>query len=145
MGIQSCAALMRDSGGGSIINVGSTTGLEGHWIAAYSASKWGLRALTRSAAIDLAPWNIRCNTLCPGLVNTPMSSVMPPAVISQFHAASAIPRGCEPEEIAYAALFLASDESSFITGIDLPIDGGFSGVGVYGQIKAAADRAGQAT
>ena len=71
--------------------------------------------------------------------------MMPPAVISQFHAASAIPRGCEPEEIAYAALFLASDESSFITGIDLPIDGGFSGVGVYGQIKAAADRAGQAT
>jgi len=144
MGIQACAELMRDSGGGSIINVGSTAGLEGHWIGAYSASKWGLRALTRTAAIDLAPWNIRANTLCPGLVNTPLSlKVMPPAVIEQFHAAAAFPRGCESEEIAYTALFLASDESSFITGIDLPIDGGFTGIGVYGQIKAAAEKAQQ--
>lgn len=144
IGIQACAELMRDSGGGSIVNIGSTAGMEGHWLGAYSAAKWALRALTRTAAYNLARWNIRCNIVCPGLVETPLSmNVMPPEVISQFKAATALGRGCRPEEIAKAVLFLASDESSYITGIDLPVDGGMSGCGVYGQIERAADMLGK--
>lgn len=139
MGIQTCAPLMRDSGGGSIVNVGSTVGLEGHWMGAYSASKWALRGLTRTAAYNLARWNIRCNIVCPGLVETPLSmNVMTPEVIAQFKAASAMNRGCTPDEVAKVVLFLAGDDASFITGADIPVDGGMSGCGVYGQIERAA-------
>lgn len=139
MGIQACAELMRDSGGGAIVNIGSTVGLEGHWFGAYSASKWAMRGLTRTAAYNLARWNIRCNTVCPGLVDTPLSmNVMTPEVVAQFKAATAMNRGCSPKEIAFAVLFLASDEASYITGIDLPVDGGMTGCGAYGQIERAA-------
>ena len=72
LGIQAAAPVIRDSGGGAIVNIGSTAGINGHFAAAYSASKWGLRGLTKAAAMEYADWNIRVNAVHPSIVPTPM-------------------------------------------------------------------------
>jgi 3alpha(or 20beta)-hydroxysteroid dehydrogenase len=71
LGIKAAAPVIRDSGGGSIVNIGSTAGINGHFAAAYSASKWGLRGLTKAAAMEYADWNIRVNAVHPSIVPTP--------------------------------------------------------------------------
>ena len=113
--------------GGSIINIGSLFALRGGpSYAAYHASKGAVRQLTKSTALALAPDHIRVNALHPGLIRTPASTR--DANAQAFAAASMGPmrRWGEPEEIAHGCVFLASDEASFITGVDLPIDGGLS-------------------
>ncbi|MFM5923506.1 MAG: SDR family NAD(P)-dependent oxidoreductase [Novosphingobium sp.] len=132
-GIQACAPLMRKRGGGSIVNTGSLAGTMGHPTTGYSAAKWGLRGLTKSAALDLVKDNIRVNAMHPGLVATP---IIDPgaAAFKQMQAMTPMQRPGRAEELAYAVLFLASDESSFITGIDLPVDGGFSEIGTYNAV-----------
>ncbi|MFC9219988.1 SDR family NAD(P)-dependent oxidoreductase [Streptomyces hygroscopicus] len=125
LGMQACAPLMERTGGGSIINIGSTAGIMGHPVAAYSSSKWGVRGMTKSAAIDLAAKGIRVNAMHPGVVDTPMmdsGSTLFKSLVSM----TALGRAADADEMASAALFLASDDSSFVTGIDLPVDGGFS-------------------
>jgi NAD(P)-dependent dehydrogenase (short-subunit alcohol dehydrogenase family) len=122
---------MAKKGGGVIVNTSSELGLVGaRGLAAYCASKGAVINLTRAMALDCAPLNIRVNCLCPGPVDTPMleqafSSADDPARMRQAQV-NAVPlrRVARPEEIARAALFLASDESSYNTGNVLVVDGG---------------------
>lgn len=130
LGIQAVIGPMKAAGGGSIINVGSIGGLVAHFSVAYSASKWGLRGLTKTAALDLAPWGIRVNALHPSMVDTPMAETQPPGHGAASNAAIPFGRPGKPVEIANCIVFLASDESSFVTAVDLPVDGGLSGAGL---------------
>jgi len=130
-GIQTSAPLMRDSGGGSIVNIGSVAGITGAFSAAYSSSKWALEGLSRSAAYTLADSGIRCNVIQPGFIETDMTAaiIANPAAseMSQrtFDKSILLRRAGKAEEIANTALFLASDESSYITGTDIVVDGGW--------------------
>jgi NAD(P)-dependent dehydrogenase (short-subunit alcohol dehydrogenase family) len=131
LGIQTCAPLMKESGGGSIVNIGSVAGITGNFSTGYSASKWALEGLSRSAAYILADWGIRCNVIQPGFIETDMTQGMTsnPVVrkLSQKTMDNTIllRRSGRADEIAYTALFLASDESSYITGTDIVVDGGW--------------------
>lgn len=118
---------MRKAGGGSIINISSTAGLVGSITStAYSASKGAVRLLTKSTAIQYAREGIRANSLHPGPVDTKMGDQVWPDAGSRETAVAKTPIGRmgTPEDIAYGALYLASDESSFITGSELVMDGG---------------------
>jgi NAD(P)-dependent dehydrogenase (short-subunit alcohol dehydrogenase family) len=115
--------------GGSIIHVSSVTGIIGvRSRSAYSASKGALVALTRNMAVDLAGRNIRVNCVCPGFVRTPMTKALFDDVVRHDRLVGMHPLGRlgEPDDVALAVLFLASDESRWITGISLAVDGGFS-------------------
>lgn len=137
VGIQTCAPLIRDSGGGSIVNIGSVGGLSGTFSTAYSASKWALEGLSRSAAYIYADWGIRCNVIQPGFIDTKMTAPMRsnPALKSvidqQMSDTVLLRRMGKPEEIANTALFLAGDESSYITGTDIVVDGGWFSAAAY--------------
>lgn len=137
LGMQAAIARMKLHGGGAIVNVASIEGLIGEpLVPAYNASKGGVRLLTRSAAIHCAnrDYGIRINAVCPGFANTAMVSgavaTLTPAEAEAFAARlmSRIPmnRFADPGEIARAIVFLASDESSYMTGADLVIDGGYT-------------------
>ncbi len=121
------------SAGGSIINISSIFGLVGSAEAvAYCASKGAVVNLTRSMALDLAGKQIRVNCICPGVVDTPMAREWidrqgdTEAVVKELSALHPLGRLGEPEDIANACLFLASDEASWVTGAILPVDGGFT-------------------
>lgn len=133
LGIRACAPLMRDSGGGSIINIGSAAGMTGHFATAYSTSKWGLRGLTKAAAFELAKWKIRANAVHPGIVQTDMTAGSDD-FIAAMTTNTALGRPGEAEDVARLVFFLASDESSFITGADIPVDGGLVDLGAYGAV-----------
>jgi NAD(P)-dependent dehydrogenase (short-subunit alcohol dehydrogenase family) len=120
-------------GGGAIVNNASINGIRGNSrLVAYCASKGGVVALTRAMAIDYATRNIRVNCVCPASIDTPMSqrhvaeAADPELMRQQLVGKHPMGRIGRPEEVAYAVLFLASDEASFITGVVLPIDGGRS-------------------
>jgi 3alpha(or 20beta)-hydroxysteroid dehydrogenase len=111
--------------GGSIINISSLNGLAAQGgSSAYTSSKFALRGLTKAAALDLGPLGIRVNAILPGVIRTPMVAY----IVDQYEErlASGLPLGRigEPMDVAQAAVFLASDEASWLTGIDLPVDGG---------------------
>lgn len=114
-------------GGGSIVNFSSTTGAHdacAHAVA-YVASKGGVAALTRAISIDHARQGVRINAICPGPTDTPMlRTALPPEALAEFADSFPMGRLGNPSEIAAAALFLASDESSFMTGSMLTVDGG---------------------
>jgi 3alpha(or 20beta)-hydroxysteroid dehydrogenase len=133
LGIKAAAPVIRDSGGGAIVNIGSTAGLNGHFAAAYSSSKWGLRGLTKAAAMEYADWNIRVNAVHPSIVRTPMVEGADKFVEAMEHM-TAMERSATLEEVAHAVMFLASDEANYLTGIDLPVDGGFTALGTYRQM-----------
>jgi NAD(P)-dependent dehydrogenase (short-subunit alcohol dehydrogenase family) len=130
-GIQTCAPLIKDSAGGSIVNIGSVAGITGNFGTAYSSSKWALEGLSRSAAYVYADWGIRCNVIQPGWIETDLTASMSSNPIIKKMQASAmnntvlLRRSGKAEEIAYTALFLASDEFSYITGTDIVVDGGW--------------------
>lgn len=120
LGIRAAADAMIAAGRGSIINTSSIEGLRGTpWAHGYVASKWGLRGLTKSVALELAPHNVRVNSLHPGRIRTPATDAMPDDLIP-------IPLGRPglPDEVATFVVFLASDESSFATGSEFVMDGG---------------------
>jgi NAD(P)-dependent dehydrogenase (short-subunit alcohol dehydrogenase family) len=130
-GIRAVVPYLRARGGGSIIVTSSVHGMAtGSGIAAYAASKGAVLALTRAAALDLAPFNIRVNCILPGAIDTPLHWANLAAVgdpeteAAKVRAAEPLGRQGRPEEIAQAALFLAGDESSFATGAPFIIDGG---------------------
>ncbi|GAA3827250.1 SDR family NAD(P)-dependent oxidoreductase [Amycolatopsis tucumanensis] len=133
LGMKECAALMKRSGAGSIVNLGSTAGIMGHPVAAYSSSKWGVRGLTKAAATEFAPAGIRVNALHPGVVATPMMDAGS-ALFAELVRLTPLGRAADPDELAAAALFLASDDAAFVTGIDLPVDGGFSDLAAYNHV-----------
>ena len=120
---------MLKNGGGSIINMSSIYGVVGADVrAAYVASKGGVTNLTRGMALDYAENNIRVNCICPGFVETPLVAgvIKTPEEYQALADKHPMRRLGQPEEIAYGALYLASDESAFVTGIALPIDGGYT-------------------
>jgi NAD(P)-dependent dehydrogenase (short-subunit alcohol dehydrogenase family) len=119
---------LRRAGGGSIILVGSVSALAGFSRAqdAYTAAKGALISLNKSLAIQFARDNIRCNIIHPGIVDTPLQApYLTDALREEFKTAIPLGRIGRPREVAYAALFLASDESSFMTGAEMIVDGGF--------------------
>jgi NAD(P)-dependent dehydrogenase (short-subunit alcohol dehydrogenase family) len=120
---------MIKQGGGAIVNTASMAGLRGRpYTSAYCASKGAVVMLTKTLAIELAPYNIRVNCICPGAVNTPLIhqlGVTQEQAATQVLTDQPIPRFARPEEIAHAVLYLACDaESSYVTGHALQIDGG---------------------
>jgi len=119
---------VRAAGGGSIILVGSVSALAGFTRAqdAYTAAKGALISLNKSLAIQFAGDNIRCNIIHPGIVETPLQApYLTDELRAEFKTGIPLGRIGRPREIAYAALFLASDESSFMTGAEMIVDGGF--------------------
>ncbi len=122
LGIQAAAAVMTPRGGGSIVNISSTAGMAGfESLGAYGASKWGIRGLTKTAAVELGPAGIRVNSIHPGPIATPQ---LRPSAAVRLAPTLPLRRVGRGEEVAELALFLGSDESSFIIGAELLIDGG---------------------
>jgi NAD(P)-dependent dehydrogenase (short-subunit alcohol dehydrogenase family) len=120
---------LRRAGGGSVVIMGSVSALVGFTRAqdAYTAAKGGLISLTKSLAIQFAKDRIRCNIIHPGIVDTPLQSpYLTDAIREEFETGIPLGRIAEPREIAAVALFLASDESSYMTGAELVVDGGFT-------------------
>ena len=118
---------MRRQGGGNIICISSISGLIGQLNqAAYNASKHGIIGLVRCMAYDHAQENIRANAICPGVMNTPLVASVPEEHIAPYRKANLLERFAEPIEVANAALFLASDESSHVTGSVMVVDGGYT-------------------
>ena len=125
---------MAKSGGGSIINLSSIMGLVGYPVGMgggfnpYNPSKGGVVQFTRNLAIDSASKNVRVNCICPGYVETNLTSALTKdaEALSRLETLHPIGRLGQPEEIAYAALYLASDESGFVTGTPLVVDGGYT-------------------
>jgi NAD(P)-dependent dehydrogenase (short-subunit alcohol dehydrogenase family) len=122
--------LMAAAGRGSIVNISSGAGLAGvPGYAGYVASKHAEIGLTKSAALDYAARNVRVNAVCPGLVNTPLIAGMiteNPALHDELVAAHPLGRIAEPQEVADAVAWLCSEKSSYVTGIALPVDGGYT-------------------
>jgi 3alpha(or 20beta)-hydroxysteroid dehydrogenase len=120
LGTKAVIGPMIDAGGGSIINVSSIEGLRGAaYVHSYVASKWGLRGLTKSSALELAGSNIRVNSIHPGFIRTPMTEHLPEDMVQ-----TPLGRPGTPDEVATFVVFLASDESSFSTGSEFVVDGG---------------------
>lgn len=122
LGMHAAVAPMKAAGGGSIINISSVEGMRGSaGLHGYVASKWAVRGLAKAAALELAPHNIRINSVLPGLIRTRMTIAIPDDSLQ-------IPlgRGAKSAEVSTAVLFLASDESGYMTGADMVIDGGLS-------------------
>ena len=128
LGTKQAIPAMRRAGGGSIINISSTAGLVGSpdGSPSYTATKGAVRLLTKATAIQYAKEGIRCNSVHPGPIDTEMirDTITDPARLEQRMERLPMGRVGKPEEIAYGVLYLASDESSFVTGSELVIDGG---------------------
>jgi cyclopentanol dehydrogenase len=127
LGMKHSIPLMRRSGGGSIINISSVYGIIGSGAAtAYQGTKGAIRVLSKTAAIQYAPDGIRVNSIHPGVIDTGMlEEEVPAEFMPVLIAATPLGRMGRPEEVAYGALYLASEESSFVTGSELVIDGGY--------------------
>src|SRR5262245_31292422 len=127
LGMKQAIPAIRRAGGGSIINISSVAGLVGlSNIPAYQASKGAVRLLTKNAAIQYAQDKIRVNSIHPGRIETPMTAPLNPERREMVLRMTPLGRDGKPEEVAYGVLYLASDESSFVTGAELVIDGGFT-------------------
>lgn len=129
LGCKAVVPAMQKAGGGSIINISSIYGLVGApGAAAYEASKGAVRLMTKAAAIDLARYHIRVNSVHPGVIRTEMTKdlLADPTIAKALLGTTILGRPAEPVEVSYAVLFLASDESSFMDGSELVVDGGYT-------------------
>jgi 3alpha(or 20beta)-hydroxysteroid dehydrogenase len=133
LGMHHCIPSLRRAGGGSIVNISSTAGLQGYAnLGAYVASKWGLRGLTKTAALELGPSGIRVNSIHPGPIRTPMIASLDQSTLA---AGQPIARIGEPIEVTDLLLFLLAD-ATYSTGHEFVIDGG----AVVGQVEPVGDR-----
>lgn len=129
-GIRAVIEPMKRAGIGSIINISSIDGLQAkNSLSAYASSKWGMRGLTKAAALELGHYNIRVNTVHPGGIHTAMGNQdkVTDDSMNVFYKNHALPRVGLPIEVARMSLFLASDESSYSTSAEFIVDGGWSG------------------
>lgn len=129
LGCKHIVPAMQKAGGGSIVNISSIYGLIGApSAAAYQASKGAVRLLTKAAAIDLHQYNIRANSVHPGVIATAMTTdlLSTPEMAKAVLATTILERPAQPKEVSYAVLFLASDEASFMTGSEVVVDGGYT-------------------
>lgn len=139
LGIQALAPLMPS--GGSIVNVSSVAGLVAYHAVGYAISKWGIRALSRVASLELGPRGIRSNAIFPGFIETPMTATAPEAFRRANVEATPLGRVAQAEEVAPLVVFLISDESSFISGAEIAVDGGLSAHGGGKSLSDAVLRA----
>jgi len=126
-GMRTVIPHMKKSGGGSIINTSSIWGIAGAaGVSAYTASKAAVRHMSKNAALTYVGDGIRVNSIHPGIIHTPMIDAQDSGITDAIVSITPMKRLGRPEEIAYGALFLASDESSYMTGAELVIDGGYT-------------------
>lgn len=121
LGIQALAPLMAE--GSSIVNIGSSAGLNGHYPAAYTTSKWALRGLTHTAATELGPRGIRVNIVHPGFIETPMTASAPAAMRAAQLDLTPLERLGSADEVAQVVVFLVSDAARYVSGAEIPVDG----------------------
>jgi 3alpha(or 20beta)-hydroxysteroid dehydrogenase len=130
LGMQAAAQPMMEQNAGAIVNISSIAGMRGGAGGfAYTASKWAVRGMTKSAAVQLARYGIRVNSIHPGLIETPMLHSIPgidAGGLDRFLTRVPMRRVAEASEVAKLALFLASDDSSYSTGAEFIIDGGMT-------------------
>ena len=134
LGMQAVTRTMRKNGGGSIINASSVEGLAGMpSCTAYAATKWAIRGMTKCAAMELGPKGIRVNSVHPGMIDTPMTRVHGGDAAMEY-GASKVPlrRVGVPDDIAPVYVFLASDESAYINGAEIAVDGGVTSTHAFG-------------
>lgn len=124
LGIQALAPLMGQ--GSSIVNIGSSAALNAHYPVAYTTSKWGLRGLTHVAATELGPRGIRVNLVHPGFIDTPMTAGAPDAMREAQLTLTPLERTGSADEVAQVVAFLLSDAAGYLSGAEIPVDGGFT-------------------
>ncbi|MFC8230300.1 SDR family NAD(P)-dependent oxidoreductase [Streptomyces sp. NPDC057287] len=139
LGIQHLAPLM--PAGSSVVNVGSSAALTAHYPVAYTTSKWALRGLSKTAALELGPRGIRVNTIHPGYIETEMTASAAPAFREANIRETPLGRTGSVGDVAPLVVFLLSDESSFISGAEIPVDGGMT---AHGGVKSVSDALRQA-
>jgi 3alpha(or 20beta)-hydroxysteroid dehydrogenase len=134
LGMQALMDLMPS--GASIVNIASIAALSGHFAIPYTASKWALRGLSRAASLELGPRGIRVNALMPGLMATSMTSDVPQPVADALLGSVPLGRAATPADVAAAVCFLLSDDAAYLSGLEVPVDGGQT---AHGGMKVLSD------
>jgi 3alpha(or 20beta)-hydroxysteroid dehydrogenase len=134
LGMQALMDLM--PAGSSIVNIASIAALTGHFAIPYTASKWALRGLSRAASLELGPRGVRVNAVMPGLMATAMTSDVPQPVSDALLGSIPLARPATTADVAAIVLFLLSDESSYLSGLEVPVDGGQM---AHGGMKVLSD------